>query len=132
MARKPQITTAPRREDVLRHYREQVAAQPDNALAHLNLAWGLHYNNQPEEAVAEFQRALDLDVNSVDAYYGLGLSLKRLNKREETRQAFEKAMALASQIEDQDRGKMLSRLAVGHIHEMESGEWGLSGVDRLM
>jgi Flp pilus assembly protein TadD len=131
MARKLQITTAPQPEAVIKHYRDEVAAHPNDALVHINLAWGLHYNNQAEESVAEFQRALDLDVNSLDAHYGLGLSLKRLEKKQEARRAFEKAVALSGQVEDRNRGKMISRLATGHINEMDSGEWGLNGIDRL-
>jgi Flp pilus assembly protein TadD len=99
--------------------------------AQQNLGWGLHYANQSSEAVASFQRALELDPNSVDAHYGLGMTFKQLKKKDDAKRAFERAIALAEQSEDPNRAKMLRRLAGGHLHEIETGDWNMGGMSKL-
>jgi len=117
-------------EQVIQGYRTAVTLNPSYAVAQSNLGWGLHFTDMLAEAVVAFQRALDLDLNFLDAKYGLALTYKKLNRKEEARAAFENAIKLTDQLEDRFRARMLRRLAVGHIHEMDTGDWGLSGVAR--
>lgn len=131
MAAKRKIVEQTPREKVLEAYQTAVAQSPASPLAQTNLGWGLQYADRSEEAVAAFQRAVELDPNSVDAYFGLGLSTKRLGKKDDAKRAFEKAIALADLAEDSNRGKMLKRLAGGHLREMQTGDWDLGGLSRL-
>ena len=110
---------------VIDTYRAAVTASPTSAGAHCNLAWGYYGQKQFAEAIKEFQEALKLDANCVDAHYGLGLALKGAGSKLEAVAAFEKAAALAPQMEDRVRGAMLMRLAHGQINQLKKGDWDL-------
>ena len=60
---------------VLEKYRSAVAAEPNNAQARCNLAWGYYGKQQYTEAVNTFREALAIDPDMVDAHHGLGLAL---------------------------------------------------------
>src|SRR3989338_2008063 len=107
-------------------YREAVAAKPNSSAARANLGMGYYGAKRYEEALPEFQAALKLDRNNVDAYYGLGLTLKASGEKKEAIEAFEKAIALAGRLSDEVKGQMLMRLAQGQINEIKTGDWGLT------
>lgn len=110
---------------VIDTYRAAVTTNPNNAEARCNLAWGYYGQRQFAEAVKEFQEALRLDANWLDAHYGLGLALKGAGSKTEAVAAFEKAAALAPQIDDRVRGAMLMRLSHGQINQLKKGDWDL-------
>jgi tetratricopeptide (TPR) repeat protein len=109
----------------LEAYRAAVGANPNSAEARSNLGWGYYGQKQFEEAIKEFQEALKIDANAVDAHYGLGLALKGFGSKMEAVAAFEKAAALAPQMPDKVRGAMLMRLAHGQINQLKKGDWDL-------
>ncbi len=131
MATKIKVAKQASPEEVLQAYRAAVTQNPSDALAQCNLGWGLHHAGMLEEAAVAFRRALDLDMNSLDAHYGLGLTYKKLGRAPEAKAEFERSMVLAGQAEDSNRGRMLKRLARGQINEMESGDWDLRGITTL-
>jgi len=45
-------------------------------------------------ALADFQKAIDLDAKNAEAYLWLGLSLRKENRDAEARRAFEKSLEL--------------------------------------
>ena len=47
-----------------------------------------------ELAIQDFQKAISLDAKSSDAQLWLGLALRKLNRNEEARHAFQKAVEL--------------------------------------
>lgn len=109
----------------LEKYRAAAQAAPDSAEAQSNLGWGYYGYKQFTEAESQFRRALELDMNYLDAYWGLGLARKALGARDDAIQAFERVAALATQLEDVTRGHMLIRLAHGQISQLRQGNWNL-------
>jgi tetratricopeptide (TPR) repeat protein len=109
----------------LDQYRAEVEAKPASIDAKCNLGWGYYGERQYDQAVEVFQEALKLDAGSVDALWGLGLSLKEGGRHEEAIPVFAKLMRLAPQKEPGARGTMLARLARGHINQIKTGDWDL-------
>jgi tetratricopeptide (TPR) repeat protein len=92
----------------------------------INKGWMLKAERKYEEAEASFRKALSIDGNSGEAYYGLGLTLKAQDRRQDSIKSFEKALELIdTHVEDRTRGEMLKRLANAHINQLRSGDWGL-------
>lgn len=94
----------------------------------LREGWELHASRKDEDlAESVFRQAIALDSKPVDAYYGLGLVLKSQDRRKEAIQAFEKVVELLDShaIQDRTRRSILRRLALGHINQLKSGDWGL-------
>jgi protein O-mannosyl-transferase len=56
-----------RGEEAVEHYRNVVRQQPNSALAHYNLAVGLHRLGHLSEAIAHYREALRIDPNYPDA-----------------------------------------------------------------
>lgn len=110
---------------VVGNYQAAVAANPDSMEAQCNLGWGYYGARQFPEAIEAFRAALRLDAGSVDANYGLGLSLKEAGAHEEAVPVFAKVIELAPQKEPGVRGRMLARLAHGHINQITKGDWDL-------
>jgi tetratricopeptide (TPR) repeat protein len=107
-------------------YRSAVNSNPNSAEAYSNLGWGYYGLRNFDEAVKAFRQALSLDRNYIDAHYGLGLTLKEAGAGSEAVPAFEAVVTLAPQDANTIRGQMLSRLARGHINQIQSGQWGLN------
>ena len=104
------------------------AAEPQTAQDYFRQGWMYHTSDGNEIAAEEsFRQAIDLNKNYVDAYYGLGLVLKLLNRDQESVEAFQTVINKieAGAIEDHARAEMLRRLSLGHINQLISGDWGL-------
>lgn len=90
--------------------------------------WRLYGSKGNHDAAEEnFRRAISVNPNSVDAYYGLALVLKAQDRRKEAIAMFQKVLDLlnANVVEDRNRAQMLRRLALGHINWLQSGDWNL-------
>lgn len=74
-----------------------MAEENNTSAKKIGEAWGLHRNNQNEEAAAAFRELTQVDEHSVDAYYGLGLSLRAMGQREDAVEAFRRAYNLAKE-----------------------------------
>ena len=111
--------------NVVEKYQAAAEANPDSVEAKCNLGWGYYGERQYETAIAVFREALKLDAGSVDANYGLGLSLKEAGQGEQAVPVFARVMKLAPQKESGARGRMLARLARGHINQIRKGDWDL-------
>lgn len=111
---------------LLEAYRAAAKANPSDAGAQADLGWGLYGVGQRAEAAEQFKRALAIDMNHVDAHYGLGLASKALGLKEPAIAAFDKVATLATQLDDLVRGGMLRRLAHGHVNDMNVGDWQLA------
>ncbi len=93
----------------------------------LQRAWSMHARHEEDAAEHEFRTAISMAPESVDGYYGLGMTLKALGRKEQAIEAFQKAVELieAGKIEDRTRSEMLHRLALGHINFLSHGDWDL-------
>ena len=90
--------------------------------------WIQHSRDKEEQAAEEsFRRAITLDHNKVDAYYGLGLVQKAQGKHREAVDTFQTVVEKieSGMIDDRVRSEMLRRLTLGHINMLKSGDWGL-------
>jgi WD40 repeat protein/Tfp pilus assembly protein PilF/tRNA A-37 threonylcarbamoyl transferase component Bud32 len=70
--------------------------EADEALAHFKLATSFESRGQPNEADAEYRRAITVDPQFADAHYRLGLLLRNRNKRDDAVGAFRAAIAIDS------------------------------------
>lgn len=79
------------------------------------------------EAEADLQQAVALDSENIDAFYCLGLVLKAMNLKDNSVNAFSRAIDLILQRPDAKnvRFDMLRRLARGHINQLTQGDWNL-------
>jgi tetratricopeptide (TPR) repeat protein len=82
---------------------------------------------QYQEAEADLKKATTMDGNSIDAYYSLGMVLKAEGKKAEAVTAFTQVINLILARADAAQVKygMLRRLALGHINELNQGDWNL-------
>jgi tetratricopeptide (TPR) repeat protein len=103
------------------------ASKPDTIEEILSLGWSEYASGQFEAAEKTFRKVLDQSADAIEAYYGLGLSLKAQDRREETIRAFQKVVDLLEkdQAVDRVRKTMLRRLALGHINVLRQGDWNL-------
>jgi tetratricopeptide (TPR) repeat protein len=104
------------------------AAESETTEDFFHQGWIQHLSEKDDAAAEEsFRRAISLDINNVEAYYGLGLVLKAQGKGQGAIETFQKVIDKieAGGIKDNVRGEMLRRLTVGHINQLKSGDWGL-------
>ena len=109
--------------DPFEDYRAEAAANPSSAQAQANLGWGYYAKGRYDEAVAQFNKALELDRDNFDAVYGLGLALKKVGKKAEALTALERALTLAPTAENKSRTDMLERMIDSHMNWLKSGQW---------
>jgi tetratricopeptide (TPR) repeat protein len=75
----------------------------------------------------DLKKAVLLDESNVDAYYSLGMVLKALSRKDEAVEAFTQVINLVGVKTDFNKTKndMLRRLALGHINQINTGDWNL-------
>lgn len=101
--------------------------EPSNAGEYMRRGWAYHSRRQEQKAEMDFQKALALKPDLVDAYYVLGLVLKAQGQNKEAVSYFNQVLSLIASgvIVDNIKAEMLRRLSLGHINELESGDWNL-------
>jgi len=85
-----------------------VEIEPDNGLYRGRLGWARLLNEEPKEALVEFQTALSQKERTADLVRGLGLSLADLGRVDEAQSALAEAVALAP--DDEEIGAELDRV----------------------
>ena len=104
--------------------------EPTNAEDFTRRGWTLHVQGEQDQAAKDFRRAAELDPNSVEAHYGLVMTLRASRNGREAIEAFEKTLELiaAGRLEDDPaRATMLRRLARSHITMIQKGNFGELG-----
>ena len=86
-------------------------------------AWGNYRNDRNDAAVSEFERILKSNPDSVDAYYGLGLTQIALGKKQAAADSFGRALTLVNQVEaanqdERDRFMMLTRMIKQRLEDI--------------
>lgn len=112
---------------------EELRASPDDVqdpqsvADYLRRGWAYHARDQEDLAEQDFRAALAIDSKSVDAYYGLGMTLKAQGRSDPAVEAFKKALELLENgaVDDRTRAEMLHRLSVAHVNELTRGDWHL-------
>lgn len=114
-------------EDKLKGMDPNDMAEPSDLTGFMRRGWAYHSHGQHEQAENDFRKALKLDPKSVDANYVLGLVFKAQGRKKEALESFNKVLELlqAGKVNDAARSEMLRRLSLGHINELEKGDWDL-------
>lgn len=90
---------------------------------------GMAYYARKQFSAAEddLKKAISLDSTHIDSYYSLGMVLKAIGRKEDATAAFNQVLNLLGAYTPTDKIKfdMLRRLALGHINEMNQGDWNL-------
>jgi tetratricopeptide (TPR) repeat protein len=97
---------------------------PKSVQDYVRRGWSLHVKEEFDRSEADFRKAISMDSQSVEAYYGLGMSLLVQNRVEESAQFFQKTLDLLNEgkLEDQPgRASMLRHLAQTHIEMGQKG-----------
>jgi tetratricopeptide (TPR) repeat protein len=99
----------------------------------ISAGWAAHRSGQNDDAIQQFESALSLDNENIDAYYGIGLAERARRRLPEATAAFEKSMQLtqaklavtqpestvsAVDVPDIDRYMMLVRMISQRISEI--------------
>ena len=77
------------------HYKDQVDAQPNDPQHRVNLGYSYFLLGKNDEAIKQFQVALDLDKNYYDAYLNLGIVYNDEERLDETLKMATKAAEIA-------------------------------------
>jgi len=105
---------------------EQIPAQTITAEVYVRQGWERHAAGDEAAAEESFRQALALEPSALEAYYGLAMVAKRQQRAEEAVGHFQKVLELIqTNIQNPDRAEMLRRLAIGHINNIRTGDWGL-------
>ena len=90
---------------------------------------GLAYyaRKQFEAAEDDLKQSVLLDKSNLDSFYGLGMVLKAVNRKDEAVEAYNQVLKLIVDQPNSSKTKndMLRRLALGHINMMTLGDWNL-------
>jgi tetratricopeptide (TPR) repeat protein len=105
----------------------EVEKNPTDINNHLRLGWSYYGEDKMQEAVDTFQGGIQRFPGDVELLYALALSLKKLGKDQEALKLFKEIVSSVNELDDQIRGEMLRRLALGHANILERGDWDLSG-----
>ncbi len=74
---------------------ELLKNNPDDVFLNFGLAMELLKENRQEEAIAQFDRVLDLDPNYVSAYIQKGNALIRLGRKDQAKETLAAGIAAA-------------------------------------
>ncbi|MEW5976798.1 MAG: tetratricopeptide repeat protein [Acidobacteriota bacterium] len=101
-----------RPSEAVKYLREALQHDPDNGAARVELGRALYEAGDTAGALLETRELLKREPENVDALYNMGAILGNLNRDDEARQYWEKAIALAPASESGGRAKnSLERLA---------------------
>jgi Flp pilus assembly protein TadD len=109
-----------------------MAAQSPELEAEIHLGWTLYGRQDLEGALSAFERCKALGPDSVDAYYGLGIVLKAMDRRDESARAFDQAAELTRKTDSGSaRMQMLRRMAIAHASFVRTGEWSMEAEGQI-
>lgn len=85
-------------------------------------AYSQHEMLQAEEA---FRRAFQYNPDDLDSLFALGLVLHYSGKNKEAIEVFNQVINNLEYQESSSRNRMVRNLSIGHIHQIETGDWNL-------
>ena len=98
---------------------------PQTPEEYANRGWIFYARQNYNKAQSDFEEAIRLDPDLLDAIYALGLTYKGCGQSMKAVECFKKAAEASEYLDNHERGRMVRRLAHGHIHEIETGDWNL-------
>jgi len=90
-----------------------------------NRGWLFYARKEYAQAEADLRRALEANPDEVETLYPLGLTLKATGASKEAVEVFRRVIELVGTIPNRVRANLIRRIAIGHIHEIETGNWDL-------
>lgn len=102
----------------------ETGANPKTADDFLQRGWILHVQGDYARSEADFRKAFDMESNSPEATYAIGMSLKIQGKQKESVEHFQKTIELVDAgnlNDDPGRATMLRHMSEAHIVLMKSG-----------
>jgi tetratricopeptide (TPR) repeat protein len=85
----------PRRaDDEVHHLQVALALRPQNVILLNNLGTALNDLDKPEEAIASYRRAIEIDPKDPNAPYNMGFALEKQGKLDEAIDSYRKALEL--------------------------------------
>jgi tetratricopeptide (TPR) repeat protein len=105
--------------------KSEVERNPTDVKKYLSLGWAYYGGDQLDEAIETFRNAKHHFPEDIEVLYGLALAYKKAGYGEEALDIFRKVIESTKSLQDQTRGAMLRRMAIGHVHVIERGDWDL-------
>lgn len=109
----------------LEEFRQRVQQNPADIQNHLQLGWAAYGEGLYGEAMQVLQTARDRFQDDLEILYPLGLTMKKVGKKDAALKIFRHIIDLTDRLEDRTKAAMLRRLAIGHINVIETGAWNL-------
>jgi len=92
-------------------HEQEIAANPNSPAAFVDMGWSHVSRGEFDQANAAFEKAVSLDNQSIDGYYGLGVVARRKGDKARARQAFSTVIELSKSHADSVKAVMLGDLA---------------------
>lgn len=105
--------------------KSEVEQNPTDLNKHLRLGWAYYGEDRLDEAIDAFRDAKNRFPEDIEVLYALALAYKKAGNKKEALGIFRNVIEAASKLQDQTRGAMLRRLAIGHANVLETGDWDL-------
>jgi TolB-like protein/DNA-binding winged helix-turn-helix (wHTH) protein/Flp pilus assembly protein TadD len=103
--------------------RRGIAANPNEWMEHYYLAFGYEGTGKRLEAIAEYQRAMELSGGDDDAAAGLGYAYAAVGKKEETRK-------ILSDLETKSKSRFVSPYMIAALHaELDEKDKAFASLD---
>jgi len=99
--------------------------KPETATDYVQRGWLFYSQKKYEQAIKDYNEALSREPDTLDTHYALALALKYSGQTKLAAEEFTRVIDLAYSLDDRIQAIMITRLAKGHINEMQSGDWGL-------
>ncbi|MGA9533842.1 MAG: hypothetical protein WBR18_14075 [Anaerolineales bacterium] len=104
----------------------KVQDRPDALEPLRALGWDLYGYERFDEAVDVLQGARERFPDDAETCYALGLTLKKVGKENEARQAFQSALDILKTKPGEIRFDMMRKLAGGQINLLDHGSWDIN------
>lgn len=104
--------------------------RPKTSSEFIRRGWRHYSNKEYYLAENDFRKALDLTPDDPDTLYALAMTLFNSGRKQESIPVYRKVIETLRSDPDQEkdnRETMLIRMANGHIHFIETGQWRMEG-----
>jgi tetratricopeptide (TPR) repeat protein len=110
---------------VIDSLKSEVERNPTDVKKYLHLGWAYYGEDRLDEAIETFQNARNRFPDDIEVLYALALAYKKAGNGKDALEIFRRVIKSAESLQDQIRGAMLRRLAIGHANVLEQGDWDL-------
>jgi tetratricopeptide (TPR) repeat protein len=103
---------------------------PDKLMPHApsdsaRRGWNYYSTKDYSSAEDSFRQALQENPDDIDSLYALGMTLRYAGRSDAAVDVFRKVMDRSAEIQSGSRSRIVRRLALGHINQIEMGDWNL-------